>query len=550
MKKMIIIFSICILLLVPTISQGTEEENYCNITEKISDIDSIKEYQNLSFVTFEAEGACKGYTLISHHYDFVDSSAKLIDMKGKKIKCWNGILSNIKAFPAKMLSNGNIIVGKNPKIPNLFYRLGRNIVQFFLFNQYLVQMDWNGTEKWCYNNWDEIVIPIINTTEKSARQHHDFQREGNPVGYYAPGQEFVENGKTLILAKKEILNSSISDTILLDDVIYEVDWNGELTGFIWYANEHFEEFGFDEDAKASISSFPGFNDPDINWKRIVEVGGFDSGDYLHINSISRLGINKWYDENPELYSHFHPENIILDSRHANFIVIIDHLTGNVVWRVGPDYSENTIEGQKIGQIIGPHNAHMIPNGLPGAGNILVFDNGGAAGYGNVPGQPNKFRNYSRVIEFNPVTLDIIWEYSNIKSMFADEVFIYYWKIVTKGENHHFFSPYVSSAQRLINGNTLITEGFASRVFEVNQNNDLLWEYGPDTYLDRILTPYYYRAYRIPPEWVPGNVVNYELWENITQNVNGAPNQNTQIKTSEVLEDQEFQGNPNSSPTND
>ena len=174
----------------------------------------------MSFVTFEAEGACKGYTLISHHYDFVDSSAKLIDMKGKKIKCWNGILSNIKAFPAKMLSNGNIIVGKNPKIPNLFYRLGRNIVQFFLFNQYLVQMDWNGTEKWCYNNWDEIVIPIINTTEKSARQHHDFQREGNPVGYYAPGQEFVENGKTLILAKKEILNSSISDTILLLSLIH------------------------------------------------------------------------------------------------------------------------------------------------------------------------------------------------------------------------------------------------------------------------------------------------------------------------------------------
>ena len=49
---------------------------------------------------------------------------------------------------------------------------------------------------------------------------------------------------------------------------------------------------------------------------------------------------------------------------------------------------------------------MIPKGLPGEGNILVFDNGGQAGYGSPnPGAPtghnNAIRPYSRVLEFDP-----------------------------------------------------------------------------------------------------------------------------------------------------
>ncbi len=221
---------------------------------------------------------------------------------------------------------------------------------------------------------------------------------------------------------------------------------------------------------------------------------------MHINSASWLGKNKWYDEDPLNYSIFNPKNLIIDSRHANFIAIIDYETGNIVWRVGPDYSNDTIEGQKIGQIIGQHNAHMIPEGLPGAGNILVFDNGGAAGYGSVPGQPNKYRNYSRVIEFDPVTLDIVWEYQNKKSENVDLDFIYHWKFIHWGEDHHFFSPYISSAQRLPNGNTQITEGYSRRVFEVTAEKEIVWDYYK--YLDSGI---YYRAYRVPLEWITNKV---------------------------------------------
>ncbi len=76
----------------------------------------------------------------------------------------------------------------------------------------------------------------------------------------------------------------------------------------------------------------------------------------------------------------------------------------------------------MGQIIGQHHAHMIPRGLPGEGNILLFDNGGFAGYGAPnPGAPtgfnNALRDYSRVLEFDPVSLEVVWKYSPVEAGF-------------------------------------------------------------------------------------------------------------------------------------
>jgi hypothetical protein len=462
----------------------------------------------------ETDTSCEGYTLLS---DIGKGAARLIDMNGKEINSWkcsfpSSIFYRAYPFPAKMLTNGEVICGRTPT------RLGRALSHATSGNSNLVQYNWNFWKinfnilhknvLWNFNDWDDLGI-----FRRTANQHHDFQREGNPVGYYAPGQDFVPNGKTLILSHKELENDSIrKDFVFTDDVIYEVNFDGELTGFTWYATDHFDEMGFDEAAKKGIRNHTGCKLPGVPWESKIGLMPFNEGDWLHINSVSELGKNKWYDSDPEKYWYFHPENLIIDSRHANFIAIISRENGSIVWRVGPDYSDNTIEGQKIGQIIGPHNAHMIPYGLPGNGSILVFDNGGASGYGEY-GCPNKFRNYSRVIQFNPVTKEIEWEYSNIKSEKVDETFLHHWKNITRGEDHHFFSPYVSSAQRLPNGNTLITEGISNRVFEVTPNKNIVWDY--TDLKGGIFERYsqFYRAYRIPPEWVPGNPSGYPLWEN-------------------------------------
>jgi hypothetical protein len=133
---------------------------------------------------------------------------------------------------------------------------------------------------------------------------------------------------------------------------------------------------------------------------------------------------------------------------------------------------------------------MIPRGLPGEGNILVFDNGGSAGYGaSNPGAPsgidNARRDFSRVLEFNPVTLEVIWQYPS----------------PGPGANR-FYSSFVSSAQRLLNGNTLITEGNSGRIIEVTAGHETVWEY-ISPYSHRMLKMnLVYRAYRAPYEWAP------------------------------------------------
>jgi hypothetical protein len=40
----------------------------------------------------------------------------------------------------------------------------------------------------------------------------------------------------------------------------------------------------------------------------------------------------------------------------------------------------------------------------------------------------------------------------------------------------FFSAFISGAQRLPNGNTLICEGMTGRLFEVTRESEMVWEY--------------------------------------------------------------------------
>lgn len=347
----------------------------------------------------------------------------------------------------------------------------------------LIQLDWNGNEVWRYDRMEQVrTMETENASgEKSggelvwsSRQHHDWQREGNPVGYYAPGQEpQVLAGKTLVLAHRNVTVPDISPKRLEDDYLYELSWDGRVV-WDWQASDHVDELGFSEDARNAIHRSVGFND------------ARESADWLHINSASYLGPNKWYDDGD---LRFHPDNIMISSREANIIAIVNR-NGNIVWRMGPDYTE-TPQLAKVGQIIGQHNPHLIPKGLPGAGNLLVFDNGGQGGYGFAnPARPNgtisMTRDHSRVLEINPVTFEIVWEYT-----------------LRGTERFQFYSAYVSNAQRLPNGNTPINEGMDGRIFELTPESKIVWEYvSPYFNNDNIRTHRVYRAYRVPYDWIP------------------------------------------------
>jgi len=66
----------------------------------------------------------------------------------------------------------------------------------------------------------------------------------------------------------------------------------------------------------------------------------------------------------------------------------------------------------------------------------------------------------------------------------------------------FYSPFISSAQRLPNGNTLITEGSDGRLLEVTPEHEIVWEYLSPYWGKRTPMNMVYRAFRVPYSWVP------------------------------------------------
>ncbi len=412
---------------------------------------------------YNPEKCWNGYTV----FQAKELGATIIDMNGNVVRQ----IKNMHGFPNKLLPGGSLMGSTGRRKADFGYQDQKD----------LIQVDWNGEVTWKYDQW-EHTKDGDEAPKWMARQHHDFQREGNPVGYYVPGMEpQVDRGNTLILLHKNLHNPKITDKLLCDDVFVEVDWEGNIV-WEWTCSEHFDELNFSEEAKNTL-----YHHPNIR----PEVGD-GVADWMHINSMSTLGPNKWFDEGDQ---RFHPDNIIWCARVSNITGITDKKSGKIVWQIGPEYNA-TKALRNLGWIIGQHHAHMIPRGLPGEGNILIFDNGGWAGYGAPnPGSPtgllNAQRDSSRVLEFDPNTLEVIWKYTPVEAGFAGLT-----------DNYKFYSGYISSAQRLPNGNTLITEGGNGRLIEVTPDHELVWEYVSPFFAAEKDNNMVYRSYRYPYEYIP------------------------------------------------
>ena len=399
---------------------------------------------------YEPARAWNGYTVLS---PLQTQAVLVIDMNGNVVKRWEG-LNNSAGGPARVLPGGILISASGARPPN------QESLE-------LVQQDFDGKVIWQFSHNEQIKTGE-GSTIWSARQHHDWQRESLPAGYYSPeSAPVVEGTSTLILTHTNRMQPKVADVMLEDDRLVEVSWKGELL-WEWVASDHIDELGFAPDARKAIKAAQSFN---------KARGSFD---WLHINSAHFVGPNRWFDQGD---MRFAPNNVIISSREASLLAIVGR-DGKIVWRLGPDFSESK-ELRSIRQIIGQHHAHIIPKGLPGAGNLLVFDNGGSSGYGFAspiaPDGVGAFaRSTSRVVEINPVTLELVWSYTNPR----------------------FFSTNISSAQRLPNGNTLITAGAGGRMFEVTTQGAIVWEYMYPLFSGANASNAVYRAYRIPYGWIP------------------------------------------------
>lgn len=186
-----------------------------------------------------------------------------------------------------------------------------------------------------------------------------------------------------------------------------------------------------------------------------------AADWIHMNAV---------DYNPEL------DQIMVCSRSLSEFWIIDHSTtteeakghtagksgrgGDLLYRWGnpQTYRLGNVDHRML---FSPHDAHWIPKGLPGAGNVLLFNNGIANSDQNFSSSDeielplNSSGTYDRPDgqRFGPK--DIVWTYEN------------------PGE---LFSPRISGAQRLPNGNTLICSGTQHLLLEVTHDADVAWVY--------------------------------------------------------------------------
>lgn len=184
------------------------------------------------------------------------------------------------------------------------------------------------------------------------------------------------------------------------------------------AGELLETVSLVEILQASPDTFP------LRTVRPREHEGKTEVDLIHSNSIEWMRNRELAEQNP-LYA---TNNFLFCSRNQNAIAIVDWETRRVVWSWGS------------GTLSGPHDATVLDSG-----NILVFDNG-------------LNRRYSRVIEVDPRTNQVVWSYQ-------------------APEPERFFTSHRGAAQRLENGNTLITDSGAGRAFEVTPAGERVWSYG-------------------------------------------------------------------------
>lgn len=254
----------------------------------------------------------------------------------------------------------NLPIGGNPKpLPN------GNIlthVPVGTGGNALVEVDWNESIVWSFNNKNFSFL------------HHD--------------QEKLRNGNYLVLGSRFHNVPSIKQDILRDDFILEINRRGNIV-WGWLTSDHFASFDFSDEALQLIWEGTRYDENNV--------------DTFHSNSIQSLPENKWYDQGD---TRFKPGNILVSQRNTNIVFIIEKESGEIVWKIGPN------DNLTIGQ----HNANMIPRGYPGAGNILIFDNGGIGGY------PLQRRAMSRIIEVN-ADKTIEWEYTASDSEQPDVHFL-------------------------------------------------------------------------------------------------------------------------------
>lgn len=292
--------------------------------------------------------------------------------------------------------------------------------------------------------WDGKVMWTYDYSNTSHCQQHDI--------------EYLPNGNVLLLAwevksgaEATARGRTATGNVWMDHVV-EVKPSGTTGGEIvweWHVWDHLVQ---DKDQSKEnygvVADHPEL--VDINFG--AGAGGGSAADWLHTNHVKY---------NAEL------DQIMISVVDLSEIWIIDHSTtkaeaashaggkygkgGDLLYRFGNPAAYKT--GTSSDRLLyGQHGPSWIPKGYPGAGNIVVFNNGTQS-------------RGSSVDEYK-VPVDATGKYDQKKA--PEKV----WSYTASG----FFATNLGSAQRLPNGNTLMCQGTSGTLWEVDAAKELVWKY--------------------------------------------------------------------------
>jgi hypothetical protein len=271
-------------------------------------------------------------------------------------------------------------------------------------------------------------------------------------------------------------------------VLMEVDWDGKI---VWEHRDPYQHHDGrrtssggalyltveripDEVAARVKGGIPGSEEHGMWADVIVEVDAagrrvWEWHAYEHLDPVTdvlppNVGRDEWSHANTIVP--LVGDRVLVSFRHISTVGIIDKRSGRFEWKLGHDIFS------------GQHDASMLSNG-----NVLVFDNGLF--------RRNTHVTFSRVIEVDPRTDKVVWEYRDRPPL-------------------NFYSAFIGGARRLPNGNTLITEGFFGRMFQVTPQGDVVWEYinphftgDPAAKGPPVLSNWVFRASHYMPDDIPG-----------------------------------------------
>lgn len=377
------------------------------------------------------------YRFITNHFDgnilfspMSSTTTYLINYDGEIMHTWPN--SNRPGYSVYPLENGNIL-----RAARTNFNPG-GMVQ---------EITWSGDIIWEFTYDSNEYL-----------SHHDIEPlpNGNVLMI---AWDYKTVAETTAAGHNPILPPGVA---LTSDHIIEVKPNGSTNGDIvweWHVWDHLiQDYDPSKNNYGIVADHPELID--INF-----AGGhsFQISDWTHVNSID-------YNENLD--------QILLSSWFFNEIWVIDHSTtteeasghtggnsgkgGDLLYRWGnpQTYRVGTATDQ---QLFGQHDPQWIESGCPGAGNILIFNNG-------LDRPEGKYSSVEEILP--PVTPNGNYMHTP-SSPYGPEnpLWIYTANIPTD-----FYSSIISGCQRLPNGNTLICNGVNGIFFEVTPEKEIIWEY--------------------------------------------------------------------------